>query len=400
MVHRLSLLLAGLTASTVAVGCKSDDPPPSTCSFVSTRLDGSPLTLLSDARLDRVGAGFVLLGSDAANVRWATLGLDGHLGAEHAVAVPAHTDGPWFAMAGTAATPGDHLIVAYAAAGASGGGTADLMTFSVAADGTSPSIPASSGPIPDRAANPLLTVSAVSGRGGAQAGLVWAVQGTTAITARLLGPDGAPLGADLNLGMPASLSCIRFSPGQQDLTVLYVDVSGATPKAVGREISATGTAGSSFTMPLIGDNTVEISCASLALLPTGTGYSVAWKSTSLGDYFGTFDQGTGLFSTYLLQSDVQVSSGAGAAPIAGLGAVGKDFTLVVAPSTGGQLWETDFMGRRLGAPLLFPTTAENVGAIATQPLPSTIYATYADYSSTDVTDQTAGGRVFLALTCL
>src|SRR5207244_3117829 len=91
------------------------DSLPVLCSYTSVPLEGNALTLLADARLDHAGAGFMLLGSDKDGVRWAPLSTAGVLGTPGLVAVPAHSDGPWFAAAGTAAAPGSTVVVAYAA---------------------------------------------------------------------------------------------------------------------------------------------------------------------------------------------------------------------------------------------------------------------------------------------
>ena len=53
MSHRLPLLVFGLLA-VVAAGC-TDDITPSTCVIQTYRIEGTPLTLLPDARIDRVG---------------------------------------------------------------------------------------------------------------------------------------------------------------------------------------------------------------------------------------------------------------------------------------------------------------------------------------------------------
>ena len=149
LLRRLPLTIVALIATaTVAAGCPSD-PAPSECGLQSMPVASNPLTLLPDARIDHVRDFFVLLGTDGNNVRWAKLGLDGQLGDWHEVVVPAHTDGPWFAVGGVGSSA-DHLVVAYAVAGAAGAGMADLMTFSAPFDNaTSAAAVARVGQVPD-----------------------------------------------------------------------------------------------------------------------------------------------------------------------------------------------------------------------------------------------------------
>ncbi|HEX2659567.1 MAG TPA: hypothetical protein VHU40_14890, partial [Polyangia bacterium] len=91
-------------------------------------MEGNALTLLADARLDQAGPGFMLLGADKDGVRWASVSPAGMLGTPGLVAVPAHSDGPWFGAAGTPSAPGSNVVIAYAANPVAG--MADLMTVS------------------------------------------------------------------------------------------------------------------------------------------------------------------------------------------------------------------------------------------------------------------------------
>lgn len=386
MSHRLSFPVVGLLVF-VAAGC-SDALVPSTCVIEKHRIEGTPLTLLPDARLDRVGDGFVLLGSDGDNVRWASLGTEGVIGAEHFIAVPAHVGQPWFAVAGTSG-PMDHLVVAYIPAGAAATGMVDLMTFSVEFDNTMPTLPVAVGQIPATA-----QVAVGSGRGGMQAALTWGVPGTTNISARILGGDGRAIGADLVLGSVEDFDCLGFTPGKGDLTVGYVDGSGTPPayKFLGIEISATRILQPAFTLP-IGNQ--RPGC--VELVPTDTGYALAWHSSGIGTYFGVFEPSTSQFPNQLVLGDVRVS---GEPPnLGGLGWMGKQYALVFARDTGAEVWPIDAMGHRKGSLPVFPSTVGHTGALSTQPVGAVLYATYADYTYADPANRSAGVRFLVKVSC-
>src|SRR5262245_30814135 len=60
----------------------------------------TPLALLSNVRLDRVGSGYVVFGSDDTAVRWVTIDGYGTVGAEQSYPLPAGTIRPLYAAAG------------------------------------------------------------------------------------------------------------------------------------------------------------------------------------------------------------------------------------------------------------------------------------------------------------
>ena len=83
-------------------------------------LAGTPLTLLGNARLDQVGAGYFLLGNDQTTVRWGTLDASGTLSGEQAFALPTGVTQAYYAVAGAEA-PGDTVLIAYLATDAASG---------------------------------------------------------------------------------------------------------------------------------------------------------------------------------------------------------------------------------------------------------------------------------------
>src|ERR1700690_2133615 len=128
-----AIVCGGLGAALGSCGSDAGSP----CHAQSTAIAANGLTLLPDARLDRVGEAFVLLGLTGDQVLWATLTLDGSLGAVHSAGVPAHRGTPWFAVTGGPGAPTAQILVAYLAAEASATSPLwfPLMTFTTPLDG-------------------------------------------------------------------------------------------------------------------------------------------------------------------------------------------------------------------------------------------------------------------------
>src|SRR5688500_11365599 len=102
-------------AAALAAGCEQT-PPPGCRIAQSTSLPPSALTQTRDVWLQRAGAGLVLVGVEGDEVRWAQLALDGTLGTESKLTVPQRAARPGIVFGATAkSTPGDQLVVAFAA---------------------------------------------------------------------------------------------------------------------------------------------------------------------------------------------------------------------------------------------------------------------------------------------
>ena len=389
-------LLVGIAVTALFASCGGDSLPTS-CFATAVPLGANALTLRPDARLDRVGAGFVLLAATADKVLAETVGTKGEPGPLVTIPVPVHSDGPWVgAVAGAAG--GVSLVVAYAANPS--GGTADLMTFTAGGDGSAPSSPVAVGKIPDKALGPVV-VSAGSGRGGAHVGIAWGVPGVGQILAKVLGADGSVI-ADLPVAPAADFDCLRFGPGKEDLTVSYTQSAG-TPLRQSlhvSEILADGTAGQSFSFTL--SSSAATGCPAIA--PSVGGYGVAWKEVGTpvapgqGDFFALYDQTVQMYVPSLVLSNPRAVGG-DAPPIVGVGTSGNRFTLLFAQATGAHSWEVDFQGRQVAAPVTYPSSHGNIGAVSVQPVGSSLFATYADYGSSDPANQATGDRLFVELTC-
>ncbi len=403
MSHCFRILLAGLTLTPV-LGCSGDSLPAS-CSLTTTPLGANALTLLGDARLDRAGPGFVLLGTDGQSVFWQTVDVAGTAGALQSVVVPAHTDGPWFGVVGTAAAPGNQVVVTFAASPTAG--MATLLSFAVGIDGTGATSPAAIGTIPDRAATAAaLLVSAGSGQGGQHMGLMWATKGSSTVSAKILGPGGAQVGGDVSLGTVDDIDCPRFASGRGDLTATFVRTSGTPPirTFAAREFDADGKPAPGLDLQLL-DWSADEAMGCVAVSPSTSGYGVAWRANSSsfsGDYFALYDPAAGVSVPTQILSDERVSGGH-ASPVVALGKVGSGlvdrFIVVIAQNTGGQAWEVDFRGHPIAQSVTFPSTRGNTGTFSTQPLGGSLFVTYADYSSALGTDHSQGSRLFAEVTC-
>ena len=393
-------------AGVVLASSQCGDDLPARCALTTKSMAANALTLMPDARMDRVANGFVLLGTDGDHVMWQTIDTAGNAGPLRTVTVPARTDGPWFGVAGTAATPGDHVVILYATSPS--GNMATLTSITAGIDGSAGAGPASVGMIPDRGATktPFL-VGAGSGQAGQHMGLIWALKGSGTVKAKIFGSTGQPLGDDVSLGNVDDLDCPRFIAGQGDLTATFVKTSGspATQSVVAREFNADGSSGSTLNLGLVDWSDDEAGgCVPMAAAASGYGFGwrVDGKSFS-GDDYAFFDPsgGAGTYTPYQVLSDERWKSGR-AAPIMGLAKTSDSvtrFILAVAGAAGGLAWEINQGGEAMSQSVTFPSVNGNVGTLSAQPLTGSLYVTYADYTGKTASDHTAGSRIFGQVTC-
>ena len=202
-----------------AGGCQAD-PGDAGCQLtLQVTLAGTPLTLLSDARIDQVGGGFFLLGSDGNNVRWAALGADGTLGSQQAFPLPAGVTSAYYAVAGLQ-SPGDTVLLAYLGTDATGA-NGELAVLALPADGSPPLSPATTidtfaGGVPAAA-----SVTMSSSRAGMNAGLAWIDSSTPGQASQVKFTTVSGAGVATGVGVATStagppFSCLAFSPGKDD----------------------------------------------------------------------------------------------------------------------------------------------------------------------------------------
>jgi hypothetical protein len=395
--------VAGLaSASLAAASCTTDSPPPGCQIVEATAEDGTPLTLLPDARLDRIGGGFVLSGFDGQAVRWAPVDGGGRVGIEQSATVPGPIDaGPWFAVAG-AGSAGDAVVIAYGVA-AGGGQDLDVMTQAVPADGAPPAAaPGRLLTIPGFAGGAAIALG--SSRLGMRAALAWVTPGSAVVQVQLIGGDGRPYGQPVSQPLAdddtvPAVSCLSFGPGRDELTVSYLTQVAAgdpSPKLTVVELRESASFDGAVRLEL---GTSGPTCPLSA--PTDAhGYVVAWQN-EIGGWLGVFDAMANKSS--LFAGAVAFGGPALQPPLVGLGPAGADYALILAQPGAAEAWRLDADGQRTEAPLIFPSLERRLGQISAVPAPGSLYATYADY-------QTAGGggpgaasggqRYFLKIGCL
>src|SRR5438045_8949868 len=101
--RRHDVVAFGLVAVALAAAACQAEVGDAGCQLTrQVTLAGTPLTLLPDARLDQVGNGYFLLGSDGNNVRWAAVSADGTLSGEEAQPLPPGVTSAYYAAAGVA----------------------------------------------------------------------------------------------------------------------------------------------------------------------------------------------------------------------------------------------------------------------------------------------------------
>ncbi|HEV3031742.1 MAG TPA: hypothetical protein VG319_08860, partial [Polyangia bacterium] len=188
---------------------------------------GSPLTLLADARLERVASSFALTGfdGDRATARWAIYDpAAGALGAERSLALQAAAAGPWLAIASKSA-PGDTLLVAQAPAVDTSRDDAELHVFAVPTSASSSTAPPL-GPALARSPGALAnggapTVALAASRSGPHAVLAWLDPTVGGVEVLALSAAGQPLGAPVVIDEAPAFACLGFVPGKDALTLVY-----------------------------------------------------------------------------------------------------------------------------------------------------------------------------------
>jgi hypothetical protein len=398
-------LLAALVA-TLGLGagaCEADAGDAGCQLTLQVTLAGTPLTLLSNARIDQVGGSFVLLGSDGSNVRWAALAADGTLGPEQAFPLPNGVTSAYYAAAGLQ-SPGDTVLLAYLGTDAADptGTTGELAVLALPADGSPPLSPAT---VVETFPDGVPAASSVvmsSSRAGMNAGLAWIDSGSNQVKFTTVSGAGVATGvgvATSTAGPP--FSCLAFSPGKDDLTVEYY--GGTTSLGVAGWIIAEANEGGSV------DSTTVLAfqgqmgtCA--VVTPTSSGYALVWQDIE-GSWLAEYTSGQPLPAPYPFAS----ASGFGGAnlqpPQVGLAPFGTDFGVLFARPLDVELWRIGDTGDRRPGALIFPSVAGSFGSVSALPLGATmtpggpLAVTYADYTSPAGVTPATGGRLFANAMC-
>jgi hypothetical protein len=402
--HGVAALLALVAAG--AAGCQAADLGTAGCQITKQwTLSGSPLTLLPDARLDAVGAGYVLIGSDQQAVRWATLDVNGTLGDPSAFGLPTGVSSPLFAVAGSSTTSrGDTVLVGWLAPDPTGK-KGELWMIALPADGSPPMDQATIiHEFPAGVPDPK-SVAMVSSRQGLNAGLAWVDASLGQVMLLAVDATGSPVGTPTpTAGAAAPFDCLRFVPGKDDMTLVY-EAKITAQNAMGWVIAEANEGGAvdSFTT-LVYSHTPQ-SCAAVA--PTSTGYALAWQDTS-GGWLGVYTAGSTKAPDPVPFAAASEFGGANLQPpIVALASFQPDFGVLFQKVRDAELWRIDPMGNRRSGVLIFPSAQGQMGTVATNLVPggggTILVATYADYNGTatgaDGGPTQGGNRVVLNAVC-
>jgi hypothetical protein len=400
-------IVVGLAAGLVALGvaCQSGNPGTAGCQFSQdVAVPGSPLTLLSDAQLERVGASYALTGADAdhATARWALFDpTAGALGPEQSLALPPAGAGPWLTVS-SEQTSGDTALVALAIAAANG---ADAELHVVA-------VPTSSPPVAAPPLGPALavvkngfangaapTVALGASRSGPHAVLAWIDPSDpmgAAVTTLVLSAAGEPIGTPAVLESLPKAACLGFAPGKGALTLVYEKFGDAKASLANFMITELRDAGDvDSTLELILDHAA--SCPRLT--PTDVGYALAFQDSE-GSWLGVYDAGTNGFAINPFAAAVSFGGPSLQPPLAGLAPAGADFAVLLDRAHGGELWRVTSTGGRRAGQLLLPSASGMIGAISAVPDSQSITATYADYATGGAAGTgPVGQRYFVTMAC-
>jgi hypothetical protein len=403
--RRHDVVAFGLAALAVGAGACQSDVGDAGCQLTSqVTLAGTPLTLLQDARLDQVNDQYFLLGSDGTSVRWAALSAAGVLSAEAAYALPIGVSNPYFAVAGVE-SPGDTVLVGYLGTDAASG-NGGLAVIALPADGSLPTTPASTVVTFPGGVPPASSATMISSRKGMNAGLTWIDDGTKQVMVATLDGTGAKTGAPVAVSPSsgAPFSCLGFSPGKDDLTVVYYATTSAlTNQAPAWVIAEANEAGSVDSTTVLGVGRPPGRLCAL-VSPTATGYGISWQDTE-GDWLAEFvSQTMSLSTAYPFASAAGFGGYDLQPPLVGLAPFGTDFGVLLARPADVELWRIGETGNRQAGALIFPSINGTFGAVsALPPSPATpggpLVATYADYTSPAGASVPAGGRLFVNAVC-
>jgi hypothetical protein len=401
----LIVLAAGLALA--VVGCQADSGDAGCLLHGQVTLAGTPLTLLSNERLDQVGGGFFLLGIDSGSattsVRWGALDAKGVLTGEQAYALPSGVTSAYYAVAGVH-TPRDTVLVAYLAADATGANGA-LAVIALPADGSPPAAPASTivtfpGGVP-----PAKSVAMMSSRVGMNAGLAWIDDTSGRVLVATVNGAGLLTGAPVATSSAGpAFSCLGFSPGKDDLTVVYYATTTSVGSMPGWVIAETNEAGSVDSTTALVLGRTPSSCA--VLTPTATGYGLVWQDSE-GGWLAEYTAPSMLSNPYLFASASSFGGTNLQPPLVGLAPFGADFGALIARPLDVELWRLDALGNRQAGALIFPSINGTFGDVSALPIndPSagqmgeSLVVTYADYTSTPGAALPTGSRLFANAVC-
>lgn len=357
------------------------------------------LPLLTNVRIDRLGAGYVLFGADDTAVRWAIIDAAGTIGAEQSFPLPTGTLRPFYAVAGVGG-PGDTVIIGLLAPAANGT-DADLRFVAAPADGSAAAPPGP--PVTtflggaDPVAPPLVAVG--SSASGMYAGAAWLDSQTGFPTYALIDGQGQVVGSPRTIeDAPASAySCLGFAPGKQELTVTYQ--KGPIDPRLGPTwmIADITPAGAVATLSLnVAQLGGTMSCAWTGTYDNGGSpeYAIIWQDTSgswLSVYYGPQ---TGQVKSFGFASATDFGGPDLQPPLSGFATFGPDFGVLFFKAHSVELWRLDRAGNVKGGAFVLPSVQGDIQGVSSVASPALLTSTYAD-----LTGVGTGRRVVIDSVC-
>ncbi len=212
------------------------------------------------------------------------------------------------------------------------------------------------------------SVAMISSRKGMNAGLAWVDDGSGQVMVATLDgagtTTGAPVATSSSSGAP--FSCLGFSPGKDDLTVVYYAGTTALANHVPAWVIAEANeAGSVDSTTVLGVGRPLGGCALVS--PTATGYGITWQDTE-GAWLAEFvSQGMSLSMSYPFASAAGFGGSNLQPPLVGLAPFGADFGVLLARPLDVELWRIDDMGNRRPGALIFPSINGTFGSVSALP---------------------------------
>ena len=401
--HRLTsgVAAAGLGALVIALsGCTGGETDNGCQITRQLVIPGTtPLALFTNVRIDRVGSGYVIFGSDDTAVRWVMIDALGTIGAEQSYPLPAGTLRPYYATAGAAA-PGDTVVIGLLSAAANGT-DAELSFVAAPADGSPAPPPGNAvttfGGGADPQTPPLIAMGPSAS--GMTAGVAFLDYATGFPAYAFVDGQGQVVGGVPNTieNAPASAySCFGFSAGKAELTVSYlkgpVDPR-APPTWMIADIAASGAI---TTLSLnVAQPAGTMSCALTGLYDNGGSpeYAIVWQDTAgswLSVYYGPQ---SGMVKSFGFASSTDFGGPDLQPPLSGFATFGPDFGVQFSKAHSVDLWRVDQAGNPRSGSLVFPSIQGDIVGVSSVASPWLLTSTYADLSAS------GGRRVVIESVC-
>ena len=397
--------LAVLLGCLQALAACGEDPAPGCRIAQVVDLPATPLTRLADVRLDRAGLGFVLIGTDDKKdlVRFARLSETGEVTGEATATIPARVLGPFFGATTASApttAPGDQLLVVFGTASATAPGAIALQVLALNAGAA-----AASGPRPLQDPDGK-DVVIPAGATAVQAAMGTAISGNRALftwgqgtqpaapEVLLLGADGATSRPSGSVAAgPTPWDCLAVVPSRADFGISRLvrpTGPGGRPSWTFAEFKDDGTV--TYTLA-IDSSTAEMGCPTVA--PTPKGYAIAWQNTH-GTYFSDVDiTRERIFVTSdIVRGAVRFGGPDRQPPLASVAAMGKEFGIVYATSSGPLVDRFTIFGNPRGGSLHLPSRGRS-GLVSAWPRVDAMFMTYLDRG----TDPASDVRPFAKVDC-